>query len=176
MSDSDHGIILEIRNISGSLTVWPGMSSDRTVNNRRRTTVLLGITPRVGHRSTADSFCAGSRVTKMAEPACSPAREGVPSRVFSGISVSPDGKGSARYQQMTTLAPASQSGSSLPGAALPTTASTLGVHLPGKMGKGGKGETAQVRRTLGEKHPVLQVTSTPASLSGSLHRLTERPD
>ena len=131
--------------------------------------VLLGITPRAGHASTAGSFCAGSRVTKMAAPACSAPREGVPSRVFSGISVSHDGEGSGSYQKRTSLAPPRQSGSSLPGAALPTTASTLGVHPPGKMRKGGKGETAQVRKTLGEKHPVLQVTSRPALLSGPLH-------
>ena len=58
---------------------------------------------------------------------------------------------------MTKLAPPSQRGSSLPGAALPTTASSLGVHLPGKMRKGGEEETAPVRKTLGQKHPVLQV-------------------
>ena len=68
-------------------------------------------------------------------------------------------RGKRKLPKRTKLAPPRQSGSSLPGAALPTAASTPGVHLPGKTRKGGKGETVQVRKTLGEKHPVLQVTS-----------------
>ena len=75
-------------------------------------------------------------------------------------------------KKMTKLAPPSQRGSSLPGAALPTTASTLGVHLPGKMRKGGEEETAPVRKTLGQKHPVLQVPPREGH-SVDPYRLTE---
>lgn len=92
----------------------------------------------------------------MAELACSPTRGRAPPSLLVDL-LETRWQVKWKVSKMTRLAPPSQRGSSLPGAALPTTAAPLGVHLPGKIRKAGEEETAPVRKMLGRKHPVLQV-------------------